>query len=391
VSAVLLIPAAVDQSQVPPDQLRSVPAGVLAALGSVTDPRKRRGVRHGCTAVLAIAVCAVLAGAKSYLGIAEWAQELTPAVRKRLGVGRRPPCEATIRRVLQRVDPDVLDRAVCDWLAQQPAPPAPAGPRCRRVVAVDGKAVRGARCRGGLQARAVHLLAAFDTHTGAVLGQSVVDGKTNEISAFGPLLDRVELSDVLVTADALHTQRGHVAYLRGRGAHWLLTVKGNQPKLLTQLRALPWNQVPVADHTSNKGHGRVETRSVKLTAIGAGIAFPDARLALQITRRNRPAGSRRWRTETVYAITDLTIEQTAAADLADALRAHWGIENRLHWVRDVTYAEDLSQVRTGHGPAVMATLRNLAISLHRAAGAHSIATACRTAARHPGRPLAMIT
>ena len=388
--AVLLIPAAVDQSRLPAEQLRSVPAGVLTALRRVPDPRKRRGVRHGCTAVLAIAVCAVLAGARSYLGIAEWAADLTPQVRRGLGLGRRAPCESTIRRVLQRVDPDELDRVVCAWLATQPSSPASAGPVRRRVVAVDGKTVRGARTRGLPDERAVHLLAAFDTVTGSVLAQTVVEGKTNEISAFGPLLDRLELTDVLVTADALHTQRAHVAYLTGRGAHYLLTVKANQPKLLKQLRALPWEQVPVADHTSGKGHGRVEARSVKLTAISAGIGFPDVRLALQITRRRRPAGSRRWQTETVYAITDLTIEQTTAADLADAARDHWGIENRLHWVRDVTYAEDLSQVRTGHGPAVMATLRNLAIGLHRAAGASSIATACRTAARHPARPLAMI-
>jgi len=390
VSALLLIPTAVDQSQVPVERLREVPSGVLSALGSVTDPRKRRGVRHGCTAVLAIAVCAVLAGARSYVGIAEWAADLPPTVRARLGVGRRAPSESTIRRVLQRIDPDELDKAACDWLARQARPPAVAGRRCRRVVAVDGKTVRGARVRSLPDARAVHLLAAFDPTTGTVLAQTVVDGKTNEISAFGPLLDRIELTDVLVTADALHTQRGHVAYLTGRGAHYLLTVKGNQPKLRAQLRALPWTDVPVADQTSNSGHGRSETRTVKLTTVDAGIAFPGARLALQITRRRRPAGARRWQRETVYAITDLNFEQTTPDELADALRAHWHIENRLHWVRDVTYAEDLSQVRTGHGPAVMATLRNLAISLHRIAGASSIATACRTAARHPGRPIAMI-
>jgi len=153
-----------------------------------------------------------------------------------------------------------------------------------------------------------------------------VEGKTNEISAFGPLLDRIELAGALVTADALHTQRGHVTYLGGRGAHWLLTVKGNQPTLLRQLRALPWADVPVADHTSDKGHGRIRTRTVKVTAVAAGLGFPHARLALQVQRRSRRAGSRRWRTETVYAITDLTLSQTTAAELADALRAHWGIQ-----------------------------------------------------------------
>jgi predicted transposase YbfD/YdcC len=386
VSAVSLIPAAVDQGQVPPEELASVPVGVLAVLSTVVDPRARRGVRHECAAVLGIAVCAVLAGAKSYQAIAEWAHDLTPTVCSRLGIGRRAPCESTIRRVLQRVDAEQLDQAVCAWLADRTS----RDPKGTRVIAVDGKSARGSRCRGGSDDRAVHLLAAFDTRSGAVLGQSIVDGKTNEISAFGPLLDRIGITGAIVTADALHTQRGHVDYLSGRGAHWLLTVKGNQPTLLRQLRALPWTDVPVADHTSDKGHGRSETRTVKLTAVAVGIGFPHARLALQVQRRSRRTGSRRWRTETVYAITDLGLEQTSAAELADALRAHWGIENRLHWVRDVTFAEDLSQIRTGHGPAVMATLRNLAISLHRRAGANSIATACRTVSRHPGRALAMI-
>jgi len=390
VSAVSLIPAAVDQSQVPPEELASVPDDVLAVLASVTAPRARRGVRHGCAAVLGIAVCAVLTDAKSYLAIADWAHDLTPTVRARLGLGRQAPSESTIRRVLQRVDAEQLDLAVCSWLAAGlPSPPDDAAGGVR-VIAVDGKSARGARCRSEPDGRAVHLLAAFDTASGAVLGQSVVDGKTNEISAFAPLLDRVEVAGEIVTADALHTQRAHVDYLTGRGAQWLLTVKANQPTLLRQLRELPWTDVPVADQTSDTGHGRSQTRTIKLTAVGAGIGLPHARLALQVQRRSRRAGSRRWRTETVYAITDLTLKQTSAARLADALRAHWGIENRLHWVRDVTFAEDLSQIRTGHGPAVMATLRNLAISLHRRGGASNIATACRTVSRHPSRPLAMI-
>jgi predicted transposase YbfD/YdcC len=367
--------------------LAALPSDVLTVLSTVVDPRARRGVRHGCGAVLGIAVCAVLAGARSYQAIAEWAQDLTPTVRDRLGLGRRAPCESTIRRVLQRVDAEQLDQAVCAWLAALPT----SGPQGARVIAVDGKSARGARCRTGRSDdRAVHLLAAFDTTSGAVLGQSVVDGKTNEISVFAPLLDRIDIADTIVTADALHTQRAHVDYLTGRGAHYLLTVKANQPTLLRQLRELPWAEVPVADQTSNKGHGRSESRTVKVTSVGVGIGFPHAELALQVHRRSRRTGSRRWRTETVYAITDLTLAQTTAAQIADALRAHWGIENRLHWVRDVTFAEDLSQIRTGNGPAVMATLRNFAISLHRQAGASNIATACRTVSRHPGRALVMI-
>ncbi len=188
----------------------------------------------------------------------------------------------------------------------------------------------------------------------------------------------------------MHTQRAHVTYLSGRGAHYLLTAKGNQPKLLRQLKGLPWADVPVVDTSTCKGHGRIERRTVKVTAIRAGIGFPGAELAIKITRKRKPLTGHRWRTETVYAVTDLTWDQASPARLAHALRAHWGIENRLHWIRDVTFAEDLSQIRTGNGPAVMATLRNLAISLHRHAGADNIAAACRHISRHPNRVLPLL-
>jgi predicted transposase YbfD/YdcC len=381
---------AVDQRRLPPDRAgEPVPADLLVALRAVKDPRARRGRRHDVVAVLGVAVCAVLTGARSYAALAEWARDLPPTVRARLGLGRHAPCESTIRRVLQAVDAAALDQVVSSWLAARTAVTAPTASRDRprRVIAIDGKSARGARHAGG---RAVHLLAAFDTGTGTVLAQTLVDGKTNEINAFAPLLDRIDLAGAIVTADALHTQRRHVQYLIGRGAHYLLTVKANQPTLLRQLRALPWQDVPVADTTTDKAHGRHEQRTLKLTTIAAGIGFPHAALALQITRRRRPLTGGRWRTETVFAITDLTPKQTSRIELADASRAHWGIENRLHWVRDVTYGEDLSQIRTGHGPAIMATPRNLAISLLRQAGATNIARACRHLSRHPARVLPLL-
>ena len=196
---------------------------------------------------------------------------------------------------------------------------------------------------------------------------------------------------MLVTADAMHTQVRHATYLTGRGAHYLLTVKRNQPTLHRQLRDLPWARVPVADRTHHKGHGRLESRTVKLLDLRTGIGFPHARLAIQVTRRRRPPTGTNWRTETVYAVTDMTWEDIRADQIADAIRGHWTIENRLHWIRDVVFAEDHSQIRTGNGPAVMATLRNLAISIHRLNGATNIAAACRDLSRHPNRVLPLVT
>jgi predicted transposase YbfD/YdcC len=255
------------------------------------------------------------------------------------------------------------------------------------VIAVDGKTARGARHVDG---RAAHLLAAFDHTSGVVLGQTEVDGKSNEITAFGPLLDRIDLTDVLITADALHTQRGHAEYLHQRGGHYLWIVKPNQPRLHTQLLGLPWRQVPVAHEHRDRGHGRVEHRQLKLTAIGTGIGFPHARLAIQLQRRRRPIASTSWSSETIYAVTDLTWRQAPAELIAEVIRGHWQIE-ALHWIRDVSFGEDLSQIRTNHGPANMATLRNFAISRHRLAGATQIAQACRHTARHPNRALALLT
>ena len=362
------------------------PVSLLEALATVRDPRKRRGVRHGFTAVLAIGACAVLTGARTFTAIAEWAQDLPVGVRTRLGLGRRVPSEATIRRVLQAVDAEAFDAAVSAWLSARCQESAAPGPD-RRAIAIDGKSARGARDADG---RPVHLLAALSHASGVVLGQTVVDGRTNEINAFAPLLDRIDITDAVITADALHTQHRHAQYLTGRGAHYLLTVKGNQPTLHRQLRDLPWDQVPVADRTHHKGHARIESRTVKLAAVTAGIGFPHAHLAIQVTRRRRALKATRWHTETVYAVTDMTWAQIRAEHIAEAIRGHWAIENRLHWIRDVVFAEDHSQIRTGTGPAVMATLRNLAVSLHRLTGATNIAAACRYVSRHPNRVLRLV-
>jgi predicted transposase YbfD/YdcC len=357
---------------------------LLVALAEVPDPRKARGCRHRLATVLAVSVCAVLAGACSYVAIAEWAHDLPVSARVRLGIGRYPPSESTIRRILQAVDRDALDAAMSAWLAARlPDPP----PGRMRVVAVDGKTARGAR---GADGRAVHLLAAFDHASGVVLGQTQVDGKSNEITAFAPLLDRIDLANVLVTADALHTQRGHADYLQQRGGHYLLIAKPNQPRLHAQLVGLPWHQIPVVDQRRGRGHGRIESRQLKITAVGAGIEFPHTRLAIQVVRRRRPLGSTTPSSETVYAITDLSWRHARADLIAEAVQGHWRIENQLHWIRDVVFGEDLSQARTGNGPAVMATLRNFAVSRHRLTGASNIARTCRRTARHPNRALALL-
>jgi hypothetical protein len=165
-------------------------------------------------------------------------------------------------------------------------------------------------------------------------------------------------------------------------------VKANQPTLHHQLRRLPWGDIPAQDHTRDRGHGRVEVRRLQVTTV-AGLDFPHAAQAIRITRRVRLLAGRRWRTVTVYAVTSLTTAQASPARLADWIRGHWGIE-ALHHLRDTTFAEDASQVRTGTAPRAMASLRNLAIGILRARGDHNIAAALRRNARDATRVLPLL-
>jgi predicted transposase YbfD/YdcC len=261
------------------------------------------------------------------------------------------------------------------------------------VIAVDGKVQRGARLPDGRQ---VHLLSAYDTTTGIVLAQVQIEAKSNEIPAFTPLLDRVQtqvgsLAGAVIVADALHAQTAHARDVAARGAHLLVTVKANQPTLHAQLKRLPWAQVPAGDRRRDNGHGRRETRTVKAVTVRTpgGLGFPHAEQAVRITR-TRTIKARTTR-ETAYLVVSLPAEHAQPPDLGDWARREWHIENRLHWVRDVTLREDAHQARTGNGPAVAAVLRNTAIGFHRSNGETNIARATRRANRRPNDLIDAVT
>jgi predicted transposase YbfD/YdcC len=388
--------ATISRAVVPAEELSAAQSiRLLQALSAVPDPRHRRGRRYSLQSILLSAITAVLAGARSYTAIADWAVLARPAV----GVCGRPPSGATIRRVLLAVDPAAVQAALTAWsLACRDAEAADAGqtglPRNQRrqVLAVDGKSLRGARQRNGQQ---IKLVAVIDHAHRLVLTQTeVADG--NEIAAFITALDALpQLRGCLVTADALHTQRGHADYLLGRGAHYLFTVKSNQPTLHRALAALPWRAAPrEREPGSQRGHGRIESRTatvIDLAGTGVEELFPGAARAMKIVRRRTEVATGVASTETVYAITSLGHRYADAVLLAVWLRGHWQIENTLHWVRDVTFGEDHSAVRTGAGPQIMAALRNTAINVSRLAGHSNIAAAQRHYSWTPGAAIDAIT
>jgi hypothetical protein len=216
-----------------------------------------------------------------------------------------------------RLDANALAAAVGAWLAdrQRHDRSASAGHAQRRrpgqrAVAIDGKTLRGARDAAGV-GRPVHLLAAMDHTSRAVLTQRQVGGAPEEVCGFRPLLADLDLHGVVVTADALHTHPGAAEFLvTSRQAHYLLVVKANQPTLLARCAALPWHRVPVVDRTRDQAHGRIEVRTLKAVSVGR-FGFPHAAQVIQVTRNRTVGGSwvstrrRRWQSVTVYAITSL--------------------------------------------------------------------------------------
>lgn len=388
-----LMPAALDQlthasdlPEGPVNALRKV-ADLRKHLATVPDPRHRRGRRHAIMTVLLIAAAAVLTGARSFTAIGEWAadlpQHLLTVLGARLDRRRgvyRAPGEATLRRVLGSVDGDALDCAIGAWLASQHDG--------ARTIAVDGKTLRGT-CddtgQGG-----VHLLAAMTHDSGTVVAQREIDAKTNEITCFQPLLSTIDMTGVVVTADALHTQRAHARHLvEELGADYVLTVKENQPTLFAQLDALRWAENP-AHTTENKGHGRIERRTIRVQPAPEDIAFPCTAQVFLIERYVTDTASGKDTAIAVLGVTSLTATRADATQIAAHVRKHWQIENKLHYVRDVTYDEDASRVRTGNAPRVMASFRNLAISTLRLAGNTNIAAALRACAREATRPLTLL-
>lgn len=358
-------------------------------LEGVTDPRDRRGVRHPLVSVLCLAVTGILAGCRSLTAIWEHAADLEPADLGALGLeeGRALPSESTIRRVLQDLDPGDLDARLTSWFFTRTGTIGG-----RRVIAVDGKTMRGARTGDN---PAPHLLAALDRASGVVVGQRRVSDKSNEIPALPDLLAPMDLDGAVVTADAMHTQRSTAQWIISRGAHYLLTVKDNQPGLKRELGALPWKDVPAVSSVDT-GHGRRVRRTVQAVEAPAWIDFPGAAQVIRIRRTrtvNKRGGGRRTTTEVAHLICSLPMTDAPPELVASWARGHWTIENRLHWVRDVVFDEDRHQLRTRNGPQIMAALRNLAISLIRLlhGATASIAATTRAMARRPRRAIDLIT
>lgn len=365
---------------------------LIEVLREIPDVRHARGKRHPLAALLALIGVAALCGYRSYSAIAQWARIYPRDLVVALGLTHpTPPCAATLSTVLRHLDQEQFETKLGAW-AESILATLPPDPLEDEAVAVDGKTLRGSQRQG---ARNVHLLSALSHRLGLTLGQQAVDAKTNEISHVLPLLRGLVLEGRIVTMDALLTQRAVAETIIAGGGDYVMVVKGNQPRLAEDItlvfREPPFDDCPLRAETVDCGHGRIERRRLTVSDALVGYSpWPGLQQVFRLERETLRRTTGEVRTETIFGVTSLDRTHADAQRLLRLTRHHWRIENRSHWVRDVTFDEDRSQVRCGSTPEVMAAFRNAAIGLLRVSGEINIAAACRRFAASPRSALTLI-
>jgi len=379
---------------------------VPTLFAAIPDPRTAQGRRHPLPAILAAVLAALLSNHRSQLAAAEWLADQAPPAQRALGFSptHGTPQQSTLNRVLARLEPTYLATALHQFL--DPPPPVPR-PRGSQGVAVDGKAQRG-RLRFSAPAPGIcpiHEVTAFTHDTGTVLAAvpviSTADKPAAELNTAPQLLVQVNWRGRVLTGDAVWCQRTLCAAVVEAEGDYLVTVKANQGHLLDCLqrwftperpRAYGWAPVATDQRetaTCDRAHGRYDVRFLAATAdLAAVVDWPYLAQAFMVIRSWEVHGQ--VHQEIHWGVTSLPVGVADVARLLELRRGHWRIENRLHYIKDVTLGEDASLIHRGQGPAVMSLLRDGVVSLLHAAGHQQIAPRLRYHSRHPAAALALL-
>jgi predicted transposase YbfD/YdcC len=338
---------------------------LLDHLSRMKDTRQAWKVAYPLCEVLFLVVCGTIANGDDYDDIVDWGNANLPFLRRFSEFHHGIPCADWLRTVMNRIDPDLFMACFSSWVAE-------CWPEKLNLVAIDGKTSRRSHNRKTGQ-KALHLVSAFATDSRLVLGQEAVYEKSNEITAIPALVERLDLEGALVSIDAMGCNANIAQSILDAKADYLLAVKDNQPTLHDDIKSYfdtaPANEVEKVE-TIGKDHGRFEVRmhtvSHTVDWYAAERSYPGAPRFPQLTSiamvESRIERGDKIETERRSYISSRAL---SAADFAEAVRSHWSIENNLHWTLDVTFNEDQSRLRTGHGAKNMAVVRHFALNLVR--------------------------
>jgi predicted transposase YbfD/YdcC len=338
---------------------------LLEHLATIKDTRQSWKVAYPLREVLFLVVCGTIASGDDYDDIVDWGEAHLPFLRGFSEFYHGIPCADWLRTVMNRIDPDLFADCFSSWVAE-------CWPDKPDLVAIDGKTSRRTHDRKSGQ-KALHLVSAFATTSQLVLGQEAVDEKSNEVTAIPALLERIDLKDALVSIDAMGCNPTIAQSILDAEADYLLAVKDNQPTLHDDIKSY-FETAPSSEverfETIGKDHGRIELRTHTVSHIVDWITsersypgaprFPKvvaiAMVESRIERADKIESERR---------SYISSRALSAAAFAQAVRSHWAIENNLHWTLDMTFNEDQSRLRAGHGAKNMAVVRHFALNLVR--------------------------
>ncbi len=334
---------------------------LLDHFAALQDPRQLVKVLYRLPEVLLLVLCATIVGADDFVEVQHWGEIHLDFLRRFLPYKHGIPSHDALNDLMNALNPGLFSECFIAWVSRlHDGDPD--------IVAIDGKTSRRTHAKSKAR-QPLHLVSAWASRQRLVLGQEATDVKSNEITAIPLLLQRLELKGALVTIDAMGCQTKIAAAVLDRGADYLLAVKDNQPALNDDIERY-FDDAPAEElqtfQTTDADHGRIEVRrhvvSHSVNWLAHDSRFPGiksiAMVENTVERNGKTSCERR------YYICSLLM---LVASFANAVRCHWHIENRLHWVLDVTFHEDLSRLRTGHGPHNMGTVRHMAMNLLRSA------------------------
>jgi len=363
---------------------------VLAMLMALDDSRHARGKVYALASILLMMRLAKLSGEDSQRGMAQWLAERKAELAEVLQLTKvRTPSRTTLRRIVTWiVSVEQLEKRLGEFIQQL----ATAGTNV--ILSVDGKTLRGSVDLS--RPRGMHLLAAYLPEQGLVLFQMDVERKENEIPVAQRLLKHLDLRVKIVTGDALLTQRKLCLQIVDGSGDDVFKVKDNQHQLYDDIRRLFTDVPPQPDFEKVKtvegAHGRIDQRVLTVSSMLQEYSdWPHLAQVFQIVRRVTDPHTGVTSEETSYGVTSLQHHQVTPARLLHIVRAHWGIENGLHYRRDVTFREDHSHVRLQRAPQVMAALNNFVLSLFAWLGYDNAPAARRHFAAHVDQALALLT